>query len=201
MIEIEDKIVSSELFEQCFSCDLRRCRGMCCVEGDAGAPLEAGEIDALERDLDAIRPYMKPAGIEAVGRQGVFTVDTDGDYVTPLIGGRECAFSVEEGGTVYCAIEKAWRAGKTAFRKPVSCHLYPIRTARFSNGTIGLNYHRWDICRDAEIRGRCRGIPVYRSLKTALVRAFGESFYQRLEAADRLLRSASADKDEQRQEG
>lgn len=145
MIEIDDKIVSADLLRECFACDLTQCKGICCVEGNAGAPLEADEVETLEREYAAYRPYMTPEGIEAVERQGFMVVDDDGDYTTPLVNDAECAYSRNENGVTLCAIEKAWLEGKTPFRKPISCHLYPIRLVHFSNGSIGLNYHRWSV--------------------------------------------------------
>lgn len=187
MIEIDDKIVSADLLRECFACDLTQCKGICCVEGNAGAPLEMDEVDVLEEEWENYRPYMTPEGIEAVERQGFMVVDPDGDYTTPLVDDAECAFSCEENGITYCAIERAWKEGKTSFRKPISCHLYPIRLASFSNGSIGLNYHRWEVCRPACECGKRLGIPVYRALNEPIVRRFGEDFYHQLEAAADLL--------------
>lgn len=194
MIEIDDKIVSADLLRECFACDLSQCRGICCVEGNAGAPLEADEVDILEREYEAYRPYMTAEGIEAVERQGFMVVDADGDYTTPLVNDAECAYARNENGVTLCAIEKAWLEGKTLFRKPISCHLYPIRLVHFSNGSIGLNYHRWSVCEPARRCGRKLGIPVYRALREPIIRRFGEEFYRALEAADELLnhRPASA---------
>lgn len=188
MIEIDDKIVSLDLLRECFVCDLGRCKGICCVEGNAGAPLEIEEVDTLEQEYENYKPYMKPAGIEAVERQGFMVVDDDGDYCTPLVDDAECAYSFEENGVTYCAIERACREGKCSFPKPVSCHLYPIRLVRFSNGTIGLNYHRWSICRDAVECGRRLGVPVYKALREPIVRRFGMEFYKALEAAEEYVK-------------
>lgn len=189
MIEIDDKIVSADLLRECFACDLAQCKGICCVEGNAGAPLEAEEVDLLEREYEAYKPYMTPAGIEAVQRQGFMVVDEEGDYTTPLVGDAECAFACVENGITLCAIEKAWRDGKTPFRKPVSCHLYPIRLTQFSNGMTGLNYHRWSVCAPARECGRRLGIPVYKALREPIIRRFGEEFYRALEAAEALIRN------------
>jgi len=190
MIEIDDKIVSADLLRECFVCDIARCKGICCVEGNAGAPLEADEVATLEREYPSYRPYMTPAGIAAVERQGFMVVDEDGDLTTPLVDDAECAYACTDNGATYCAIEKAWAEGKTAFRKPISCHLYPIRLMNFSNGTVGLNYHRWSVCRPACEKGRRLGIPVYRALREPIVRRFGEEFYRALEAAEKMLRKA-----------
>lgn len=184
LFEIDDKIISSELFEVKFCCDLAVCRGECCVEGNAGAPLEADEVDVLEEEYERYKPFMTPAGIEAVRRQGFFVVDADGDLTTPLIDDAECAYAVEKEGITYCAIEKAWRAGKAAFQKPISCHLYPIRLTNFRNGTTGLMFHRWSICDSALRLGERIGTPVYKILREPIVRRFGEEFFRALEAAE-----------------
>ena len=188
MIEIDDKIVSADLLREGFLCDLGRCKGICCVEGNAGAPLDLEEADILEREYPNYRPYMTPAGIEAVERQGFMVVDEEGDYTTPLVDDAECAYAYVENGVTLCAVEKAWAEGRTTFRKPISCHLYPIRLMPFSNGTLGLNYHRWSICEGARACGARAGVPVYRALREAIVRRFGEAFYHQLEEAEALLK-------------
>ncbi len=189
MIEIDDKIVSADLLRECFACDLERCKGICCVEGNAGAPLEDDEPDILEREYPAYKPYMTAAGIAAVERQGFMVVDSDGDYTTPLVDDAECAYAYEENGVTLCAIEKAWAEGRTAYRKPISCHLYAIRLVQFSNGTVGLNYHRWSVCAGARECGRKLGLPVYKALREPIVRRFGEEFYEALDAAAELLKN------------
>lgn len=189
MIEIDGKIVSADLLRECFACDLSQCRGICCVEGNAGAPLEDDEADILEREYPAYKPYMTPEGIAAVERQGFMVPDEEGDSTTPLVDGAECAYAYSENGVTLCAIEKAWAEGRTPFRKPISCHLYPIRLVRFSNGTVGLNYHRWSVCAAARACGKRLGIPVYKTLKEPIIRRFGEEFYRALEAAEELLKN------------
>ena len=189
MIEIDDKIVSLDLLRESFACDLGACKGACCVEGNAGAPLEMDEVDTLEEEYENYSPYMTPEGRAEVERQGFMVVDADGDYTTPLVGDAECAYSYCENGVTLCAIERAWMEGKTSFRKPVSCHLYPIRVVRFSNGTVGLNYHRWDVCAAARVCGQKSGTPVYRSLKEPIIRRFGEEFYNALECAEEYLKN------------
>ena len=188
MIEIDGKIVSTEILTTCFRCDIGRCRGICCVEGNAGAPIDPEEAEALEAAFEAYRPYMTSGGIEAIETQGFMTIDEEGDYVTPLIGDAACAYSFEEDGITCCAVEKAFRKGKTTVNKPLSCHLYPIRVVRFSNGTVGLNYHRWSICNPAVMCGTQENIPLYRTLREPIIRAFGEHFFQALEAAAEYLR-------------
>ncbi len=187
MVEIEDKVVSEDLFEEFFNCDYAKCKGICCVEGDSGAPLEIEEIEALEESLEQIKEYMSPEGIEAVERSGTFEVDSDGDYTTTLIGGAECAFSINDNGFTLCAIEKAYRDNKISFNKPISCHLYPIRVVKLADGMVGLNYHRWSICSDAVKCGTKSKTKVYQALKEPLVRVFGETFYRYLTEVDEII--------------
>lgn len=190
MIEIDGKIVSSEIITSKFLCDLSRCRGICCVEGNAGAPLDEAEAATLADEYASFKPYMTREGVEAVENQGFSVIDADGDLVTPLVGDAQCAFSFNEDGVTLCAVEKAWAEGKCTFRKPISCHLYPIRVVRFGNGTFGLNYHRWGVCSWAGELGREKGVPVYRMLREAIVRRFGEEFYRALEEAEKYLSEA-----------
>lgn len=191
MIEIDDKIVSLDILTENFVCDLKACKGECCVDGNSGAPLEEDEVAVMEAEFEVYKPYMKPEGVAAVERDGVMVLDEDGDLTTTLIDGAECAFSFEEGGITFCAIERAWKEGKTMFRKPVSCHLYPIRVAKFSNGTYGLNYHRWSVCVPAVKYGNKLGVPVYRSLKEPIIRRFGEEFYEALDEAAKFVRESA----------
>lgn len=191
MIDIDDKIVSTDLLKECFACDLGQCKGICCVEGNAGAPLEMEEVDILEEEFSNYKPYMTEAGIKAIEEQGFMVIDCDGDYTTPLVDEAECAYAYQENGITFCAIEKAWREGKCGFQKPISCHLYPIRVARFSNGTVGLNYHRWSVCRSAVECGKKLGIPVYKALREPIIRSFGEAFYNQLEEAAKLINQNS----------
>lgn len=188
MIEIDDKIVSADILRECFACDLGKCKGICCVEGDAGAPLELEEVDELEENYAAYAPYMTEEGRREVERQGFMVVDSDGDYTTPLVNNAECAYAFEENGITFCAIERAYREGKSSFLKPISCHLYPIRVMKFSNGTFGLNYHRWGVCHDAVGCGRKIGLPIYKALKEPIIRRFGEEFYKALECAEELIK-------------
>lgn len=189
MIEIDDKIVSVDILTTDFLCDVARCKGICCVEGNAGAPLEMDEMDVLEELYPIYEKYMTPEGREAIERDGFAVVDIDGDLTTPLVNDAECAYSYNEGGVTLCAIEKAYLAGECSWRKPISCHLYPIRVAKFSNGTYGLNFHRWNVCASAFECGRKMGVPAYKMLKDAITRAFGEEFYAALEAAEQHIKS------------
>ena len=189
MIEIDGKIVSTDILTTPFACDITVCKGQCCIDGDSGAPLDIDEVDALEEEYDNYRPYMTAEGIAAVEEQGFMVVDIEGDYTTPLVNNAECAYAFRnEEGITLCAIEAAYLDGKCAFRKPISCHLYPIRLVEFSNGSIGLNYHRWNICQDAVRLGTERGIRLYQFLREPLIRRFGQEWYDELcTTADELL--------------
>lgn len=182
MLQIGKTLISFDVFEKKFCCDIAVCKGICCVEGDSGAPLEKSEPRNIEKNYGSIKKYMKPSGIAAVEQQGFAVVDRDGDLVTPLINGGECAYAIEEKGSCWCAIEKAWAEGKCDFRKPVSCHLYPIRITKFPEFEA-LNYNKWDVCACARIKGEREGIPLYRFLKEALIARYGEEWYQEVEFA------------------
>lgn len=182
MIVIDDTLVSEELGKIYFSCDLHNCHGDCCVEGDAGAPLEEEEISILEDALDDIKPYMTEEGKSVVEKNGVFDYDIDGEWVTPLVNDRECAFVYFENGISFCAIEKAWREGKIKFQKPVSCHLYPVRLKKLKFNTA-VNYDHWEICNPALLKGKKNNVKVYQFLKEPLIRKFGKKWYQKLSEA------------------
>jgi len=180
MIIIGNTSVSDDLYLVRFCCHLERCHGACCVDGDAGAPLEEEEISILEDDLDFIKPFMTEQGIKTVDENGVFDYDTHSNFVTPLVNDGECAFANFRDGIAHCAIEKAYYAGKTKFLKPVSCHLYPVRITRYETFDA-VNYQKWNICKPALKLGNKEGLPLYKFLKTALVRKYGDSWYQELE--------------------
>jgi len=180
MIQIGDIVVSEALLDQHFICDLARCQGNCCIYGDAGAPLEATESELLDTHIKKILPFMRVEGRKAVSEQGTWVIDPEGDRVTPLVEGEECAYVYFEEGIARCAIENAYRQGALPFQKPVSCHLYPIRVSRLKTG-VALNYHQWSICAPARILGERNGIPVFRFLKDAIVRVYGQSFYDAME--------------------
>lgn len=182
VIEIEGKLFSSELFEEKFVCDLAACKGACCVEGDSGAPMTDEEASILEDELENIKPYLRPEGIKAIEKDGVFTIDWDSEKVTPLVNGKECAFAIfDDNGTAKCGIEKAWEEGETKFRKPISCHLYPIRVTQLKEYEA-LNYHRWKICEPACDCGSKLNVPIFRFLKDALIQNYGADFFAALEA-------------------
>lgn len=189
LIEVDDKVVSTQIFERKFVCDLNACKGACCIEGDAGAPLTYDEIDIIEDDLEAIKPYMRPEGLAEIERNGIFYLDQDNEPVTALVNEQECAFVYFDAqGITKCAIEKAYLEGKTTFKKPISCHLYPIRVKQF-NDYKALNYDVWKICEPACACGDKLDVPVYRFLKEPLIRAFGEAFFSELEVVEQELKS------------
>ena len=180
VIAIGDVLISTALLTERFVCDVTLCKGQCCVEGESGAPLESQEVGVLEREYKTFAPYMTAAGREAVEEQGVAMIDNDGEWVTPLIKGAECAYALfDSSGVCTCAIERAFLAGKTTFRKPISCWLYPIRIQTLSTG-CALNYHQWHLCSGARECGKKEGVPVYRFLKEAITAKFGEAFYEGL---------------------
>lgn len=180
MIQIQDTIVSFDVITGQFCCDLAKCHGACCVEGDAGAPVTPQEIAQIEELLPEIADMLSPSALMVIEEQGVAYSDPEGELVTSIVDGRDCVFTVHEGGNCYCAIEKAFLEGRCSFRKPVSCHLYPIRVKRLGQ-YWGLNYDRWDVCRPAVIKGRRLGLPVYRCLREPLIRRFGQEWYDELE--------------------
>ncbi len=180
MIIVQSAIVSDDIADRCFCCDLKQCKGQCCVDGDSGAPLEADEAELLAKLLPEIRPYMTEEGLRVVDSVGVSAIDSDGDLGTSLVNNRECAFVCwDDEGTAYCAIERAYLDGKIAFRKPVSCHLYPIRIENYGSFQA-VNYHRWDICQCAVECGKQQGVLLYKYLKEPLIRNFGEAWYEEL---------------------
>jgi hypothetical protein len=181
MILVENAVISDDIKEHFFVCDLTKCKGACCVEGDAGAPLEEEEIPVLEQEYEKIRPFLSEEGKEAIRKQGVWAIDQEGEKGTTTIGNNgACAFSLtDEKGVLSCGIEQAYLAGKTTFRKPISCHLYPIRVKRYDQYEA-LNYDRWDICDAACSLGKQLGVPLYRFLKDALIRKYGEEWYAQL---------------------
>lgn len=180
MIEIGDTIISRDLLHNAFVCDLAACKGACCVEGDSGAPLEEDERAILDKEYEAIKPYLLDEGRKAIDRQGSSVIDSDGDLGTPLVEEGACAYAIFENGKALCGIEKAWKAGATAFRKPISCHLYPVRVSSYSSFQA-VNYHRWKICDPACQLGAQLEVPVYVFLKDALIRRFGLKWYHELE--------------------
>lgn len=187
MLQIDDTIISFDLFEEQFVCNLVACKGECCIEGDAGAPLEQDEIEKIQEILPLIWDDLTEVSKEVIRKQGIFYIDEDNEPVTSIVNGRECVFTyTDESGVCKCAIEKAFRAGKTDFPKPVSCHLYPVRVQQY-NDFKAVNYHRWSICNCAVALGKQLKVPVYQFLKEPLIRKFGENWYEQLVVAAKEL--------------
>lgn len=188
LIQIDKTLVSEDLIDQAFVCDLHRCKGACCVQGAFGAPLEEAETQKLEELHPLIEPFLNEAGKTALKKQGTFVKGEDGEWETPLVNGEECAYTVfDEAGTAQCGIEKAHQAGAIDWLKPISCHLYPVRVTQYSSFSA-VNYHRWDICDPACSLGEELQLPIYRFVKKALVRKFGEAWYEELEQAAKQLK-------------
>ena len=180
MIQIDDTIISLDVFKEKFLCNLDACKGECCIEGGAGAPLEESEVEELKKVLPVIWKDLSPEAQAIIEKQGVCYEDEDGDLVTSIVNGKDCVFTCyDEKGCCYCAIEKAYREGKVDFYKPVSCHLYPIRVQKYSEFKA-VNYHRWVVCKAAVLLGEKENVPVYKFLKEPLIRNFGEDWYQEL---------------------
>lgn len=194
MIEIGNTLVSLDVFEKKFVCDLSACKGACCIKGDAGAPIENEEEEEMKQALDFVLPYMRAEGKQAVKEQGIAVRDEEGELTTPLVDGGECAYvTFDETGTAKCAFEQAFQDGKIDFPKPVSCHLYPIRIRKY-NRFEALNYDRWDICDPACLLGEKLAVPVFRFVKNALIRKYGDDWFSQAEAAEALLQQEKNNK-------
>ena len=181
MLQIDDKIVSLDLVEKYFHCDLESCLGACCIEGDAGAPLTEAEYERLCELLPEVYPLLTPAAQRVIEEQGPGYYDEEGDLVTSIVDGRDCVFTTyAPGGLCLCALEKAHREGKIPFFKPESCHLYPVRLKEYS-GFTAVNMHHWKICKCAEILGRKKHIRAYEFLKEPLIKKFGKEWYDELD--------------------
>lgn len=181
MINVNGVLLSDELIEQYFCCDMEKCMGACCIEGDMGAPLDPLEISDLDENYPVFKKYMTEEGIRKIEDEGTFDYDTEGSFVTPLLSDESCAYVYyDSNGVVKCAIEKAYQQGEIDFPKPVSCHLYPIRIKQLPDYEA-LNYHHWLVCIPACHKGREQGIPVYRFLKEPLIRKYGPQWYEDLE--------------------
>jgi len=201
IIQIGQVLISSDVLTEKFCCDLTKCKGQCCIEGDAGAPVTLEEIAAIESSLDAVWSSLSASAQSVIDRQGVAYTDQEGDLVTSIVNGRDCVFTCY-GDIVdadsnqlisdccLCALEKACREGKSHFPKPISCALYPIRVKTFDGGYTGLNYNRWKVCADAVAKGEQLGLPVYRFLEAPLRRRFGNEWYDELcQVADQLMKA------------
>lgn len=184
MLQIEDTIISLDLLEQNFICDLNTCKGACCIEGDEGAPLNANEVKIIEELLPLIWDDLSDKSKDVINNQGITYIDREGEPVISIVNGAECVFTfTDEKGICKCAIEKAYREGKTNFYKPISCHLYPIRLQKYNNYTA-VNYHKWNLCKCARKLGNKMQMPVYQFLKEPLIRKFGADWFNQLEIAD-----------------
>lgn len=195
MLQIGNTLVSLDLIERFFCCNLDACKGECCIEGDAGAPISNEEYEKLKEILPIVWDDLLPAAKEVIEESGVGYIDSEGDLVTSIVGGKDCVFTCYgEGGMCYCAIEKAYREGRTDFMKPISCHLYPVRLSEYPDFTA-INYHRWKICKAAEVLGRKEGIRLYQFLKNPLERRFGKEWYAELcQACEAYLEEYGEDK-------
>ncbi len=182
MFNIDDKLVSEQLFQKHFVCDLKACKGACCVEGDSGAPLNDEEIIKLQEVYPVIEKYLTKIAKKKIKKHGLYYVDSDGDTVTSLVNNKECVYSFRENGILKCAIEKAFLNGKIDFRKPISCYLFPVRIKEYKDFTA-VNYEEEKICKPALVLGDNLGTPVFRFLKDPLIQKFGEEFYNDLEQA------------------
>jgi len=180
MIQIGETLISRDLVEKKFVCNLNECKGACCVAGDSGAPFTDEELDIVEKIYEKVKPFMTREGIEAIEKQGKFVVDTDNDRVTPLVNQNECAYVFYDGDIAKCAFEKAFNEGITDFKKPISCHLYPVRLKKLSLYEA-VNYDFWHICNPARTFGEKNNVPVYQFLKEPLTRKFGNEWYNELE--------------------
>jgi len=187
MLQIDDTIVSLDLIEREFICDLNTCLGACCIEGDSGAPLNYEERDKIEELLPVIWEDLLPEAQKVIKETGVSYIDEEGDLVTNLIHGKDCVFTYYEGnGICKCVLEKAFREGNSDFYKPISCHLYPVRLKEY-DGFTAVNVHRWKICKCAEVLGRREGVKLYQFLKEPLLRRFGQEWYEQLDIAAKEL--------------
>ena len=182
MLQIGDILVSDDIKSVEFVCHLEKCKGACCVEGDLGAPLEEDELQVMKDIQKAVAPYLTPDVKKAIAEQGPYILDEDGDYSTPTIGGKECAYAhYDEKGVLKCGIEQAYLDKKIEFRKPISCHLYPIRITK-KKGFEAVNYHKWSICSAACVLGKSLEVPLYKFLKDPLIRKYGKKWYNELVA-------------------
>ncbi|MCU4175664.1 DUF3109 family protein [Carboxylicivirga sp. N1Y90] len=187
MIQIDDKIVSTDIFSKRFVCNLAVCKGDCCVEGESGAPLEDDETKIIEDIYPIVKPYLTDQAIAEIEKQGTWVIDSDGDKVTPIINGKECVYTYfDEDGICKCAIDKAHQEGKVDFKKPISCHLYPIRITQYPDFEA-LNYHTWPICHPARELGGKLGVPVYKFLKEPIVRKYGQAFFDEMIDVEKTL--------------
>ena len=182
MILIGEAVITEDIKDKNFVCNINKCKGACCVEGDLGAPLNLDELPIMEEIYDKVKPYLSEAGIKAIEEQGVYIKDWEDDYSTTTVNEKECAYAIyDEKKILKCGIEQAYNDGKINFQKPISCHLYPIRITSYDQYDA-LNYDRWDICDAACELGDKLGVPLYKFVKDALIRKYGTDWYQELVA-------------------
>ncbi len=180
MILIDDTCISDDIKEKLFVCNLDKCKGACCVEGDLGAPLEEVELPIMDDIYEKVKPYLSAEGIAAIEKQGKYIEDYEGDFSTTTINDKECAYAIyDQKGILKCGIEEAYNDGVIDFKKPISCHLYPIRITKYEH-YHAINYDQWSICSPACSLGEELGVPVYKFLKEPLIRAYGEDWYEQL---------------------
>ena len=181
MFQIGKTLISEEIIENDFVCNLNACKGACCVDGASGAPLEDNETAILEGIFAQVKPFLRQEGIKAIEEQGTFIKGDDGEWETPLVNKSECAYvTFSEEGITKCGLEQAYNAGATDWKKPISCHMYPVRIRAYTEFTA-VNYHKWEICDPACSLGAELKVPIYKFVKEALVRKFGEAWYAELE--------------------
>lgn len=185
VIQIDKTIVSFDVLTTKFACDLSKCKGACCIQGDSGAPLELDEVETLREIFPKLEPYLRDKSIHAITKQGTSVIDSDGDIVTPLVEGKECAYVYFEDEIAKCAIEKAYFDGKIDFCKPISCHLYPVRISKYKNYEA-INYHCWEICKPAVQNGTTKNIKTYNFLSGPLIRKYGNDWFNELKIAAEL---------------
>lgn len=189
MIEILDTLVSLDLFKVFFCCDLGKCHGACCVEGDAGAPVNIEEVGLLEDALEVVWDNLQTEAQQQIKKEGVVYPDREGELVTQIVNGKDCVFVKHKGGCAFCAIDSAYRCGKFHWQKPISCALYPVRLSNVG-GMTAVNVHRWDICQPARELGKKLQIPVYQFLKEPLIRRFGQEWWDECDLAAKELKKA-----------
>lgn len=182
MLQIDNTLISLDLITSRFTCNLKVCKGACCVSGDSGAPLEQDEAKILDSIYPSLKPFLREESVRTIEEQGTWVIDFEKDLVTPLNDGKECAYTLFENGIARCAIEVAFNQGAIGFRKPVSCYLYPVRIKKYPNFDA-VNYDRWEICRSAIDLGQELNMPVYRFAEKSLVQQYGEEWYNQLETA------------------
>lgn len=190
MIDVDNKILHCDILLEEFCCDIHKCKGICCVEGDSGAPLENDEVEKIEKILSHIFDRLTDDGRRIISEQGISMIDIEGDLTTTICdNGGACVFvQYDENNLAFCMIEKAWEEGLIDFRKPISCHLYPIRIKKYKDFDA-LNYNIWDICKPAICKGKEKGIKIYEFLKDPLIRKYGEEWYKDLCIAAEYLKN------------